>query len=486
MLTGGLSNQKGLSSQASAFCAVLCRCAVPGKDPGSALRSCTRRSATAFRAADWLSCMQLAALDVLFGSQKVVEAVFFLSGHLDVPALRRSLDLFAFSNPCFAARIRRPQWCAASPFTGWHLLPQRGGSIPLHVCPGADCSLAEAQAAAPRSTSRYFRGGRPTTAAEVMRGRAPVMSVSVTHFAGGGSALAVEMSHALVDAHGFHSAVREWARLHRSPAAARPLRMSRGCIESLLPPPSTLKPRAGALDLRGWRGAGVWWLLRRIAAPGFGARPPRARLHYTPEALAALRERGTAAAGHRCTTTAALCGPWAGAVAELSGQGPAHVLVPVDMRGRRSDGRVPADYVGNAVHVLGLRLGAGGAVAALNALGRQLRGPPGGALEDWISFAGHCDAGYLWDPAAAEGPAVVVNAQQRLPMIVGLEDVFGAGRCLSVVPGAGDHVHVVPAAGGGVHVLLNLGPIRGSWGWLEQVEADRGMQGMASGERHRG
>jgi hypothetical protein len=348
-----------------------------------------------------------------------------------------------------------------SPLDGWHLECAQV-AVPVFCEDRPEIDVGEAAAVPDPGTSWL-----PLDIADgeaVMGGGVSTMSVKVTNF-GSGSALGVALSHGVVDASGFYAAIGCWSDLHSElrgePAAARPpLVTDRSCIRRLLAAPSLPSPPAedAALDLCGWRGGALWWLVRKLGRARLRERPRRARLSFSREELATLRRRCASGEGLPSTHEALVASVGREAARWLpqptsSEPSTCQVHVAVDMRRRAG---LPAEFTGNAVHTLSAALGAphhspvARACAAVQALTRRVREEPATVTEGWVAWLRQLQRGRL--PTDAPRHAIYTNYQARLPV---LAPTFG-GPCLRAVPGAGDAVHVVPGGDGGVDVLLSL------------------------------
>ena len=160
--------------------------------------------------------------------QKNVQATWFFRRTLDAGLLRSSLDALIAHHPVLGGRVereRRGRWSHLSPLHGWQL---RGADeVDLRVFTErsrqASYSSAAAASVSADASSRYLVG--VPSAPSIMRGSAPILSARLTTFESrdsgsdqdeeedAGCALALSISHSLVDAHGFYRVAAEWSRL---------------------------------------------------------------------------------------------------------------------------------------------------------------------------------------------------------------------------------------------------------------------------------
>jgi hypothetical protein len=374
-------------------------------------------------------------------------------------------------------------------------------------------------AAAPDPGARFLA---PFDGESVMRGERNVMGVTLTSFTGGGSALGLAISHAAVDATGFYKAASAWSQLHealllppdasavaervRCEQAVSSLVSSRDCVNMLLDEhaarrtPSAPPPDAATFDLTSWSGSLWWRAARLLGRTSLMARPKRAVLRFSRADLEAVCRRCSPAdSSWRPSTNEALSTSVLRACSQhllaLPSDTAVRLHAACDMRPRA---RLPADFLGNAFHVLrGVAerqpphcASVREMCAGLRTLTQRARGHASGALtHDWMEHLTQLRQGHLPMPltastsepssapgeeAAASAPAATPlslysNWQARLPM---LDVSFGAGPALRVVPGVGDTLHAVPAREGGVEVLLNLpGVPSRAPDWIERAHS---------------
>lgn len=419
-----------------------------------------------------MALSRLTAIDALLGFQHVIEATWFYKARICPSRLQESLDRFLSLQPTFAATAwqQRP---FRHPLDGWRLGHQQAIKINHNVAVGTSL---EASAAYNDPGSRYIAS---FDGESVMQGHHPCMSVALTSFEGGGSALGVAISHGLVDAHGFHHAMAAWSRLHEADMEpARELTCSRMCIDTLLkklPLASTGKLPASARsdygatswDMTTWRASALWSLLRVLGRGGLQQRPRRALLRFSADELRALKRRGRPAGdgadgGWRPSTYEALAASLCGGVARLLGlpiEAKVRLHVPVNMR---PYARLPRTFTGNAFHLLSsapLCVPPHAApmwrtCLALRELTAPLRDDPAQARCSWLEQLARLSSGYMpLERGFMAATSIFTNFQAKLPM---LGVTMGAGPPIRVVPGAGDTIHMVPAPAGAVDALINL------------------------------
>jgi hypothetical protein len=292
-----------------------------------------KRSRCSFSTLMPRSPVRLSVFDAFFGFQKIIDATWFFPGSLDSVSLRHSLDEFSKLHPSFACRIGRSNDHAINPFSGYNLQEQPHQHIPLTVLwhDGNIANIAPSTHAVGDGGASFVQSSLKNVE-DIMTGSSPVMSVTLTEFSCGGSALGVCMSHGIADASGFHRAVSEWARIHRCIQRQECTRLKAGeqqwdpCgmeedIDEGLAAHQLLTSRnllfdaaasaavaskadkgggataatatangATVLDFSGFWGAMSWWALRRVSSYGVSqrGRARRAVLSFARRELAVL------------------------------------------------------------------------------------------------------------------------------------------------------------------------------------------------------
>ena len=151
-----------------------------------------------------------------------IESTHFFDGPLDVEAVRRSLTGLVEKYPSFAGRPRKTGK-GVSLWSGYSVITDTSGGIPL-VQINVEGTAAAAADAPEHRQSRGFanipamgRFSNPLLAngaRYVSDHEAPLMTVTIVHFAGGGSALGVAINHGLVDGCGFAKVLKAWSFAH--------------------------------------------------------------------------------------------------------------------------------------------------------------------------------------------------------------------------------------------------------------------------------
>ena len=419
--------------------------------------------------------VRLTALDALLGYQKTIEATWCYPGHLDIMALQASLDTLLKVEPLIGGRILRSSQ-STSPFDGFYLNGSSSTSVVVHA--RSEQGTSRDIAMISDLGGRFHR--RPPEPEAVMGGRVPVISVCATNFDGGGSALAVAMSHGIVDASGFYRTVARWSRLHegRERDVSCPL-LSRECILKLLSD-RQVRARGGeaetapaALDLSSWRGALLWRLVRLFGRQQLSERPLRALISFTADEVEMIRA-ACSSAGEAKPPTAneALSATLSRGIGRLLGlDGSWRLQSVVDMR---RHALLPPGFLGNAFHVLQTEQSQlteqslADACATFRCLGQSARRDPAHVTDTWLERLALLEEGRLTGEATGS-QTITTNFQCRLPS---LDASFGAGAPLRVVPGVGDTIQMVAAPAGGIDVFLNLAGLPAPADWIRTVQSD--------------
>lgn len=180
-----------------------------------------------------LGLRMLNSIDGFYGLHAIVDSVWFFEGPLDPKALRASLTELLSFYPELSGRVTK-----------------KGESFAVDMCnkgvlmkdkklPGS--AKAYVNSEPPRGLFAVLRDEKA-----IMNGDSPLMTVLVTNFEDGTSALGVAISHGLVDAISFHNLIGEWAHCHVNGfRAARRYDFDRG----LVPMPKREKPAKGYQNL---------------------------------------------------------------------------------------------------------------------------------------------------------------------------------------------------------------------------------------------
>lgn len=418
--------------------------------------------------------VRLTPLDSLLGFQKTIAATWYFQKTIDAGQLRMSLARLVRRHPALGGRVMRPLGWHHSALHGFQVCSHEGGPGVMHVRHEPGTSWDAAAVPDPKRQQIHHV---PTAA--VMSGRAPPFAAMLTNFASGGSSLGIAMSHALVDAHGFYSVVREWARLHAiddDHFDDSDLIFDRECTEVAEERAAQLGTMAEvrALDLTSWRGSALFGMLRMLSS---GSSPPsvapRTRLVLSRRDVNDLRRTCRVdGVRWRPSKAEALVASVARAVTRSLRLPPAATCQLQMVFDARAACRLPGAYVGNAFHLLSAAPSAppphdvplsevldGVHALSLRAFVGNTWDDPHSLAGGWLRHQQLLRAGRLPLPggagtaSGAEATAIIANYQAHLPAF---RANFGAGSVLRVVPSAGDTLQMVAGADGGVDVYLNL------------------------------
>eukprot|EP00928_Gymnodinium_smaydae_P002320 TRINITY_DN10828_c1_g1_i1.p1 TRINITY_DN10828_c1_g1~~TRINITY_DN10828_c1_g1_i1.p1 ORF type:complete len:558 (+),score=61.60 TRINITY_DN10828_c1_g1_i1:39-1712(+) len=158
-----------------------------------------------------LNEVTLEPFDCLFHlRQGMAQYVTFFPGKLSTDSLKGSLVRLLDKYPFLAGRARQPiaSFCFGSPFQGWKVLGRNG--VAFSIC-SASGSARQAYDELEEDNSRNAcKLVDRRSSFSIMWGRAPVMTVRVTSFEKGGSALGVAVSRGLMDDPALQQLLHEW------------------------------------------------------------------------------------------------------------------------------------------------------------------------------------------------------------------------------------------------------------------------------------
>lgn len=406
---------------------------------------CTRSTSIVIRSPDSAAAppklFKLLAVDTYHMDAIVSDSVWFFDKHLDAASLQRSLQELLRLYPALAGR-RTPGGIALN-----------NAGVPFSMLERTGSARTVLELNEPQRGMFAECHGPDSVAA----GRSPIMTVRLTHFEDGTSALGVATSHALLDGFSHCKLVQLWGIWHTTGCSppGSPYTMDRAALSvSDSSVPASVKSQGKVLGEASRLGPKIRSFIRQV-----GNEEQRVRLHLTAQELTELKASAVASAGDATlTTNEALSARLLQHLAPLV-MGTAtlpsgvSVLSTINLRGK---GGLPRRYLGNLVSIDGFALPGittdkemddASALKMYKAMGDELRQADGEAIAaNWRCQAALLEDNVDWVPASRVGvePAFRTNNQSSF---VSAHVTFGNdNRCIGYRPwSSGNVVHIVPS-----------------------------------------
>ena len=404
---------------------------------------CTRSTSIVIRSPDSAAAppklFKLLAVDTYHMDAIVSDSVWFFDKHLDAASLQRSLQELLRLYPALAGR-RTPGGIALN-----------NAGVPFSMLERTGSARTVLELNEPQRGMFAECHGPDSVAA----GRSPIMTVRLTHFEDGTSALGVATSHALLDGFSHCKLVQLWGIWHTTGCSppGSPYTMDRAALSvSDSSVPASVKSQGKVLGKASRVGPVVRFILRHV-----GNQEQRVRLHLTAQELTELKANAVASAGDATlTTNEALSARLLQHLAPLvlnKATLPSGVsaVSAINMRGK---GGLPRRFLGN-LFIDGYALPSttdkemdnASALHMYKAMGDELRQADGeAAAASWRGQAALLEDNVAWVPASDPGfkPQFRTNNQSSF---VQAHVTFGNDiRCIGYRPwAAGDFVQIVPS-----------------------------------------
>ena len=408
---------------------------------------CTLSTSTVVRSPDPAASppnlLKLLASDTFACDAIVLDSVWFFDKHLDAASLQRSLQELLRLYPALAGR-RAPGGIALNnagvPFS---VLERTGSARAVLNLPEEPQRGMFAECHGPKS---------------VAAGRSPIMTVRLTHFEDGTSALGVATSHALLDGFSHCKLVQLWGIWHTTGCfpPGSPYTMDRAAlsVSDSSVPDASVKSQGHVRGKASRVGPFLRLLFRQV-----GNQEQRVRLHLTAQELTELKASAVASTGDATlTTNEALSARLLQHLAPLvldKATLPSDVSVvsTINMRGK---GGLPRRFLGNlfmASYELpgvttGKEMDDASALHIYKAMGDELRQADGeAAAASWRGQAALLEDNVAWLPASDPGLKMPQFLSNNQSSFVQAHVTFGNDiRCIGYRPwAAGDVVQIVPS-----------------------------------------
>ena len=385
---------------------------------------------------------KLLAADTHLCDAIVLDSVWFFDKHLDAASLQRSLQELLRLYPALAGR-RAPGGMIALNNAGvpFSVLERTGSARAVLALPEEPQRGMFAECHGPKS---------------VAAGRSPIMTVRLTHFEDGTSALGVATSHALLDGFSHCKLVQLWGIWHTTGCfpPGSPYTMDRAALsvsESSVPDAS-VKSQGKVLGKASRVGSVVRFILRHV-----GNQKQRVRLHLTAQELTELKANAVASTGDATlTTNEALSARLLQHLAPLvldKATLPSGVsaVSAINMRGK---GGLPRRFLGNLFFdgyalpsTTNKEMDNASALHMYKAMGDELRQADGEATAaSWRGQAALLEDNVAWVPASDPGFKPQFRTNNQSSFVQAHVTFSNDIRCIGYRPwAAGDLVQIVPS-----------------------------------------
>ncbi len=304
---------------------------------------------------------------------------------------------------------------------------------------------------------------------EILKGRAPLMTVRLTHFRDGGSMLGMAISHCLVDGYGFHRLMQYLSEIilgHlREPVSLSPELYDLGTSRTVKAWKAEMRAQNMALPGRQFGLIGrakkefMGFMLDRFRARG------REMFHFTPGQLEQLKANILEESGlDWISTNMALGAHLISAILPLQRSAKDRDLgignvVNVRSRIAEKSGSNRSAFIGNALCIMIDNLSTEGPLTEIprGAIARHLRSSFDKMTSEHLEWALNTvfdalSAGYGYPGLGLTDPIMSINNQAKFDVY---NVDYGVGRPRRVIPhDVGDHIMIFPAMDGGVEVYI--------------------------------
>ena len=312
---------------------------------------------------------------------------------------------------------------------------------------------------------------------DVLQGRAPLASFTLTEFEDGGIVFGVAISHVLTDAAGYHSLLSHLGDIYSaiSEEKAPPEFPYTTHLDAFKFGSNTSKPETLAalkrrelpkpIPIKGLLGRVIKSLIIKAMDKSIHHNPP-VKVHFTPNEVNRLKETVLEESSERwISTNVALCAHFTSIMTKLSYGADIKTKMQIgqllDLRGRyfEADSEAQPNYVGNAILIHidkaafpdGLQNTARGALARYfkqrqaNTTAKDVKG----RLDLLADCLRH---GYTNPELDVKNPIISLNNQSKMPVY----DVsFGRQHPARIMPqDVGDNIMFFPAPDGGIEIYI--------------------------------
>jgi len=312
---------------------------------------------------------------------------------------------------------------------------------------------------------------------DVLRGRAPLSSFTLTEFEDGGAVFGMAVSHVLTDAAGFHHLIQHLAGIYTAlqrhetpptfPFATHLGAFNFGTQKTKAETLNALKQRGlpKPIPIKGFVGGFITSLIIKAMDKSLDENPPIA-IRFTPEQVQRLKQTVLTESGEDwISTNVALCAHFTSLIAKLSYGDDLKKEMQIgqllDLRNRyfEADSKKQSKFVGNAIliHIdkanfpKGLQNTSRGALATYFKA-RQAR-TDAKDVKTRLDLLSDClRHGYTNPELDVKNPIISLNNQSKMKVY----DISFDGRApLKIYPqDVGDNIMFFPAANGGIEIYI--------------------------------
>ena len=324
--------------------------------------------------------------------------------------------------------------------------------------------------------------GRPNYVQEpsrkdVLRGRAPLSTFTLTEFSDGGVILGIAISHVLTDAAGYHLLMRHLGDIYTSlisknapPRIPFNTRLEAFEFGSSRSKPETLAElkRRGLpkpIPIKGLMGGVIKSLIIKAMDKSIRHNVP-IRIHFSPSQVTRLKETVLTESGEDwISTNVALCAHFTSLMAKLSYGDDIKTEMQIgqllDLRGRyfEADANAQSQYVGNAIliHIDNAAFPEGLQNTSRGALARYFKQRQAKTtaddVKDRLDLLADCLRHRYTNPELdVKNPIISLNNQSKMAIY----DVSFAGQQPQQIypQDVGDNIMFFPAADGGIDIYI--------------------------------
>ena len=312
---------------------------------------------------------------------------------------------------------------------------------------------------------------------DVLRGRAPLSTFTLTELSDGGAIFGLAISHVLTDAAGYHLLMKHLADIYTAISSGKtlpecPFKTHLGAFEfgtsqSKSESLAKLKQRdlPKPIPIKGLLGTLIKSLIVKAMDKSIHHNPP-VKVHFTPNEINRLKETVLEESGESwISTNVALCAHFTSIMTKLSYGADIKTKMQIgqllDLRGRyfEADSEAQPNYVGNAIliHIDKATFPDGLQNTTRGALARYFKQRQGETtaedVKERLDLLADClRHGYTNPELDVKNPIISLNNQSKMAVY----DVsFGRQHPARIIPqDVGDNIMFFPAPDGGIEIYI--------------------------------